>query len=89
MSQIDIVATTKPIVEALEALGIAYSIGGSVTSSTYGIARATMDVDMVAAIQLEHVDTLVEQLQPTYYIDANTRKTFTTNEFCGGYTAYC
>ena len=39
MSQIDIIATTKPIVEALEALGIAYSIGGSVASSAYGIAN--------------------------------------------------
>jgi len=69
MNQIDIVATTKPVVEAFERLGIPYSIGGSVASSTYGIARATMDVDIVAAIQLEHVGILVEQLHTTYYID--------------------
>ena len=71
MSQIDIVATTKPVVEAFEMLGIPYSIGGSVASSTYGIARATMDVDIIAAIQLEHVGALVEQLRAAYYIDAN------------------
>lgn len=71
MNQSDIVAATKPVVEAFEALNIAYYIGGSVASSAYGIARATMDVDMVAAIKPQHVSALVQQLEATYYIDAD------------------
>lgn len=70
MSQSDIVAATKPVVKAFESLKIAYYIGGSVASSAYGIARATMDVDLVAAIKPQHVGALVQQLEAAYYIDA-------------------
>src|SRR5262250_2082109 len=38
-----------PVVEALEMLGVAYYVGGSVASSVTGVARATLDVDLVAA----------------------------------------
>ena len=44
----DILAAIKPVVEAFEKLGVHYYIGGSVASSAYGIARATLDVDMVS-----------------------------------------
>ncbi|MCP4427305.1 MAG: hypothetical protein GY803_22685 [Chloroflexi bacterium] len=71
MNQSDIVAATKPVVEAFEKLNIAYYIGGSVASSTYGMARATMDVDMIAAIKPHHVGALVQQLESAYYIDAD------------------
>ncbi len=69
MTQPDIVIATRPVVEAFETLHIAYYIGGSVASSAYGMARATMDVDMVAAIEQQHVGALVQQLEATYYID--------------------
>lgn len=70
MSQSDIVIATKPVAKAFEALHIPYYICVSVASSAYGIARATMDVDMVAAIKPQHVGALVQQLESTYYIDA-------------------
>jgi hypothetical protein len=41
MNLADIVAATAPVAEALEFLGLSYYIGGSVASSTYGIARYT------------------------------------------------
>jgi hypothetical protein len=50
-----IVEALTPVVDTLEELGVAYHIGGSVASSVYGIARATLDVDMVADLHTEHV----------------------------------
>ncbi len=65
----DIIDALKPVVEALEQLGVSYHIGGSVASSVYGIGRSTLDVDIIADLSLEHVQPLVGQLDGTYYID--------------------
>jgi hypothetical protein len=59
----------EPVIDAFEALGISYHIGGSVASSAYGIARATLDVDIVADLREQHVRDLVGRLQGQYYID--------------------
>lgn len=58
------------VVECFERLGIDYYIGGSVASSAYGIARATMDVDLIAKVETRHVDDLVKALEKNYYIEA-------------------
>jgi hypothetical protein len=55
MKNPDILLAIKPVIDAFEELGIAYYIGGSLASSLYGIARATMDVDVVADISSTHV----------------------------------
>jgi hypothetical protein len=65
----DIIDALKPVVEALEQLGVAYHIGGSVASSVYGIPRTTLDVDLVADLEPEHVQPLVDGLQESYYLD--------------------
>lgn len=65
----DILSATGPVVEALEALGIPYLVGGSVASSAYGVARSTLDVDLVADLRQEHVRSLVSRLGETYYLD--------------------
>ena len=49
MKKPDIVAAAEPVIKAFEKLGILYYIGGSIASSAYGIARATIDVDMVSS----------------------------------------
>jgi hypothetical protein len=46
----DIVAATSPVADAFEFLGVPYYIGGSVASSLHGVARATLDVDLVAML---------------------------------------
>ncbi len=69
MKQPDILAAIEPILNAFEKLKIAYYIGGSVASSAYGIARATIDVDMVADIKLEHTRPLMRMLESSFYID--------------------
>ena len=71
MKNPDILAATEPVAEAFEKLGILYFIGGSVASSAYGIARSTMDVDMVSDLKPKHVGSLVRMLEPSYYIDEN------------------
>lgn len=71
MKNPDILAAMEPVATAFEKLGILYYIGGSVASSTYGIPRATMDVDMVSDLRPEHVGSLVRMLEHTYYIDEN------------------
>ncbi|NWJ98374.1 MAG: hypothetical protein HXX20_21685 [Chloroflexi bacterium] len=44
-----------PVIELLEELGVTYLIGGSVASSTHGIARATANADLVADLKPEHI----------------------------------
>ena len=71
MNTSEIIQALTPLVEAFERFGIAYYIGGSVASSVHGRRRYTQDVDVVAALQLKHVQTLVAMLQQEYYIDAD------------------
>lgn len=69
MKKSDILEALTPVTNAFEELSIPYFIGGSIASSIYGIARATMDVDIVAKIQDQHITSLKELLHEQYYID--------------------
>jgi hypothetical protein len=66
----DLLAALTPVAEALDRLGVAYQIGGSVASSVHGMARATMDIDLVADLGPDDVDAFVEALGDEYYADA-------------------
>ena len=70
MKKNDIIEALNKVIECFDKLGITYYIGGSVASSAYGMARATMDVDLVANIEISKVDSLVKSLETDYYIDA-------------------
>ena len=72
MKKPDIIAALDMVIGCFEKVGTAYYIGGSVASSAYGIARATMDVDLVADIKIGQVNRLVKALEADYYIDAET-----------------
>jgi hypothetical protein len=65
----DLLAALAPVVDALEALGVAYHLGGSVASSAHGLPRATVDVDLVAELGPHHVSGLVERLREAYYVE--------------------
>lgn len=69
MSSRELYAAIDPLVAALEKLGITYYVGGSLASSTHGIPRSTMDVDIVANLDYCHVEPLVDALKLSYYID--------------------
>jgi len=68
MTESDLVAALRPVADAFDALGVGYYLGGSVASSAHGIARASLDVDLVAALKPDHVDSLVHRLASAYYI---------------------
>jgi len=70
MKKPDIIIALDKVIGCFEKLSIAYYIGGSVASSAYGIARATLDVDLVANVELPQVNPLVEALKTDYYINA-------------------
>jgi len=55
--------------EILESLGIAYLIGGSIASSIWGEPRATLDVYLVADLQLKQVQSLIAATLEEFYID--------------------
>jgi len=66
---------TKPIevvlqvIEVLDRLGVPYLIGGSFASAAHGVARATMDADLIAELRPEHAEPLTHALQDTFYVD--------------------
>ena len=70
----DILVALKPVVNIFEKLSIPYYIGGSIASSIYGIARATMDIDIVANINTHHIPLLKQSLENDYYIDEDMIK---------------
>lgn len=65
------IETTLRVTGALTSLGIRYVVGGSLASSLQGIPRATNDVDLVAAMQLEHALPFVERLGADFYADVD------------------
>ena len=58
------------LVRHLEALGIPYTVGGSIAASFAGEPRSTLDIDLVVAIDERHVDPLVALLEQDFYVDA-------------------
>ncbi len=63
------IQVTMEVVNVLERLGINYVIGGSLASALHGVARATMDSDIVADFKEEHVAPFVAALKSTFYVD--------------------
>jgi hypothetical protein len=63
-----LVETLVPVAQALDSLGIRYFVGGSFASSARGIARASLDVDLVADLRMEHVQDFATRLRPAYYV---------------------
>jgi len=71
-----------PVIEALRRLGVPYYLGGSLASSLYGVARTTLDADLVADLGLAHVAPLVSALQGAYYVDAGMIAEAITRKSC-------
>jgi hypothetical protein len=67
----DLVDAVAPVADALDALGVPYYLAGSVISSLHGVARATADVDVVAALRQVHATAFAAQLADEYYADAD------------------
>lgn len=67
--QSDIAVALKPVAEAFRKLNIPYAVGGSVASSTYGLPRSTLDIDVVANIPIDKARSFYDLLYHDYYID--------------------
>jgi len=66
----DIIEVTLKVVRVFDKLGIAYHIGGSLASSAYGVARSTLDVDIIAEIKPEQASDISENLREEFYVDS-------------------
>lgn len=69
MTASDLLAALRPVVEALEGLEVRYMVGGSLASSVHGVPRTSIDGDVVAELELQHVGPLLERLAGAYYVD--------------------
>jgi hypothetical protein len=67
----DIIEICLRVVRVFEKFGIPYHIAGSLASSAFGIARATLDVDIVADIKYEQALKLAELLGGEFYVDSD------------------
>lgn len=63
------IEVTIRVTQVLERLNIPYLIGGSLASTLHGMVRTTQDSDLVAEMQLEHVQAFVSALQEEFYVD--------------------
>jgi len=62
-------AALAPVVDVFASLGIEYQIGGSVAATTFGHARSTLDVDVVANVRAEHATAISNALGKGYYVE--------------------
>jgi hypothetical protein len=66
---LDPVSITTKVTTVLEQLGVRYFISGSLASTLYGVVRTTMDSDVVADLNQQHIGDLVSSLENEFYID--------------------
>lgn len=83
MDKNEIISALEPLIKALNDTSIDYFIGGSIASSAYGLARATMDVDMILNLKPFQIQSFVKMLKEEYYVDiemiaqaVNTKSSF-------------
>jgi hypothetical protein len=62
---------TLAVAKALERMGIPYFVGGSLASSAHGVARATLDADMIAKLEPRQAGRFVKELGPEFYADVD------------------
>ncbi len=68
MSAGNIFGALDALVQAFEDLGVRYQIGGSVASSAYGIARATLDVDLVADLGADQIHPFIDLIHILLFV---------------------
>ena len=63
------VSVLMSVVDVFERLDIPYLVGGSMASALYGVARSTLDADIVADIRQEQVEAMIVGLGDVFYAD--------------------
>lgn len=64
----DLWRAVLPVVDLFESWDVPFHLGGSVASSFLGMARSTLDADLVADLKPIHGSMLLQALQETYYL---------------------
>ncbi len=64
----DIWRAALPVIELLDSWKVPCLLGGSVASSFLGVARSTLDVDLVADLKPVHGPMLAQALEESYYL---------------------
>ena len=68
MQQSLMIGALTPVAAILNQLQVQWYLCGSVASSIHGVARTTVDADIVADLTIAHVNPLIENLQDEFYI---------------------
>lgn len=68
MNSPELEAALGPVLQALQGLGIRHYVGGSIASSAHGVARSSVDADVIAELRAEHVEPLALALSGAYYV---------------------
>jgi hypothetical protein len=58
----------RPVIDALEAHGIRYYVGGSVAAAFHGVSRSTVDVDLMCELSQQQAEALIEALEDQFYV---------------------
>jgi len=66
------IAVTMLVIDALEKVGAAYVIGGSLASMIHGVVRTTLDTDIVADLSLWQAQPFADLLAGAFYLDIDT-----------------
>ena len=69
MTAHDPIAIALRVATAIESVGGAYFVGGSVASSLQGDPRSTNDIDIVVSLAANKVDALATALGPDFEVD--------------------
>jgi hypothetical protein len=64
----DLLSAVAPVAGCLDRLHVRFFVTGSAASSAHGVARASLDVDLVAELDAAHVEPFVACLADAYYI---------------------
>lgn len=65
----NIIHISIEVARVLEDLRIPYLIGGSIVSAIYGEPRTTVDADLVADLQPQHIQPFTAALSKDFYIE--------------------
>jgi hypothetical protein len=65
----DVIRIAMEVAQVLEDLRIPHLVGGSIVSSLYGDPRTTFDADLVADLQLQHIQPFSAALSRDFYVE--------------------
>jgi hypothetical protein len=72
MTAPEVVSALRPVVAWMDAHGVPHRIGGSLASSVHGVARSTLDVDLVVELPESLAPLLAAELSGDYYVDEDS-----------------